>query len=407
MRHWNNSKYRVVGIFLAACVLAACETDESVPENGLVLDGLDSPATADSLAPRLAELDDERVLLSWLEVIEDGHALRFSILEDREWSSPRSVIEGDDWFANWADTPGIMAVGDHLFAHWLVSSGEGSFEYDIYAAWSDDEGESWSEPFTVHLDGKQAEHGFLSGVELPDGALGLAWLDGRHMVAEPPGPMSLRWARFEPGSTEPGDKTELDDRVCDCCMTASVRTDEGNVVIYRDRDEDELRDISTVSVDGSVVSEPRNLHEDGWRIPGCPVNGPSADFREGTALTAWFTAADQDPAVRLASLDGQGQARWSERIDDGAPIGRTATAVLPDGDGLVLWIEQEDGGGSLVARRVAGPDELSAVSRLTDIDPGRGSGFPVVAMAGEAVVVAWTDTEEGGRQVRTALLELN
>ena len=40
-------------------------------------------------------------------------------------------------------------------------------------------------------------------------------------------------------------EVQVDDRVCDCCQTACAVLDDGTVVIaYRDRSEDERRDIS-------------------------------------------------------------------------------------------------------------------------------------------------------------------
>ena len=39
---------------------------------------------------------------------------------------------------------------------------------------------------------------------------------------------------------------ELDGRVCDCCQTTAAITNDGPVVVYRDRSDDEVRDMSIV-----------------------------------------------------------------------------------------------------------------------------------------------------------------
>lgn len=392
----------VFGLACLALVSVGCDPGES--EQSLQLDSLETPAPEGSFAPRLARMEDGRALLSWLEERDDAHALRFALYEEDGWSTPRTVAEGEDWFANWADTPGVIPVGEKLFAHWLVSSGSGTFEYDIHAAWSGDEGHSWDDSFVIHQDGEQAEHGFLTGVVLPDGDLGLSWLDGRAMAGDPPGPMSLRWARFEPGSSEPRDKQELDERVCDCCMTATVKQDGEPLVFYRDRSENEIRDIARVASEDADWSEPTPVAEDGWEIAGCPVNGPSADAAGDHAAVAWYSAAEGDSRVQWAELDEQGEVATIQRIDAGDPIGRVATLHDEEAGSLVVWVEREEDGAALMARAVPTDGEPAAANRLVDVDPGRGSGFPVLASQRDGALLAWTHVDGGERRVRVAEL---
>ena len=60
------------------------------------------------------------------------------------------------------------------------------------------------------------------------------------------------------------------------------------LVAYRDRSQTEMRNIGILHVQGGT---PRVLNEDGWRINGCPVNGPRLDarfVRETGAVDDWF-----------------------------------------------------------------------------------------------------------------------
>ena len=61
--------------------------------------------------------------------------------------------------------------------------------------------------------------------------------------------MALRTARVELGPVfgVVGASEELDPKVCDCCQTAAAVTDDGPVVVYRNRSDQELRDISAIS----------------------------------------------------------------------------------------------------------------------------------------------------------------
>jgi hypothetical protein len=282
---------------LAAVSLSACGRGDAVPEP--LASEIGSPAPPGSYAPRMDVDADGKLLLSWLEPRGEGHALRFARLTENGWSEPRTAAAGENWFANWADTPGVRAVGGHLFAHWLVRSGPGTYEYDIHAAWSDDNGETWGEAFTVHLDGVQSEHGFLSGAVLPDGSLGLAWVDGRHMKGDAAyhhedqegghghgnGDMSLRWARFEPGSREPQDKAELDGRICECCATATALIEGQANVIYRGLMGDQQRDTGIVRQrDGRSPDRP------GSASPPRPPGRVSAHGRRAGGPSQWIAA---------------------------------------------------------------------------------------------------------------------
>lgn len=58
-------------------------------------------------------------LVSWLEPSARGRALRFASYDGRTWSEPRTIVEGEDLFSNWADHPSIAALPDgRLVAQW-------------------------------------------------------------------------------------------------------------------------------------------------------------------------------------------------------------------------------------------------------------------------------------------------
>ena len=67
-------------------------------------------------------------------------------------------------------------------------------------------------------------------------------------------------------------------------------TAEGPVVVYRDRSEaeKEIRDISIVRLKGKKWSAPRPVFQDGWRLNGCPVNGPAVAAAGRRVAVAWF-----------------------------------------------------------------------------------------------------------------------
>ena len=403
---------RLESVVLASLVpLAAAtgcrEAPKAAPEPAQAVE-LETPSRPDSGEPDLTVAPDGSVLLSWIEPAgEGGVALRYSRREPGgEWSTPRTVATGDDWFVNWADFPSLATLPDGtLLAHWLRKSGPGTFAYDVQLAVSRDAGATWSEPLVPHRDGTESEHGFVSMAPEAGDRMGVAWLDGRNTVGEEDGATALMFASV----TAAGDVREevlLDPRVCDCCQTGMARTDRGLLVVYRDRTESEMRDISYVRSDGERWSEPRTLFPDGWEIHGCPVNGPSVAARDSRVAVAWFTAPDAEGRVNVIQSEDGGQT-WGApvRVDDGEPIGRVQVVLLENGEALVTWLEVDESGTHLALRRLRNDGGLGPALRVAESSASRSSGFPRLAVSGQEVVFAWSDSAEPPR-VRTAVLRL-
>jgi len=273
----------------------------------LVIRSSESPATGDSREPDLTATPDGRIILSWIEKLDaKRYALRTAVRDQKGWSEMRTVAEGDNWFVNWADFPSVIGLNDgSLAAHWLVKSGKGTYAYDVNIAMSRDGGKNWSKPLVPHLDKTQTEHGFVSLIPLRDGRLGAIWLDGRntkdmkdHGEDKPlSANMTLRYAAID-ASGKISDEAELDERVCECCQTSATLTSEGVIAVYRDRSQNEVRDIYSVRQASGAWAKPQTVYADNWEINACPVNGPvvTVDDDQPTASTeVTISAARCDP----------------------------------------------------------------------------------------------------------------
>lgn len=360
---------------------------------------LPSPAGPGSGEPDLAVASDGTLFMSWLERSDSlGWRLRVSRLAGTQWQAPLTIAEGESLFVNWADAPRLIAPAkDHLVAAWMWKRPGGTYAYDVRVASSRDGGRKWSAPATPHRDGTATEHGFVSLV--PErGGVRMVWLDGRNGAgkAEGEAEMTLRTAWLGADGV-PGNDELLDPRVCDCCQTAAAATATGTMVAFRDRDPDEIRDIGIVR--RSANWERSGAPRDGWKIAGCPVNGPSLAARRNMVALGWYSAPSESARVRLAiSRDGGERLMQVSRVDDGDPIGRVATAILPDGPAVVAWLEHERDGRASVRVRKVGVYETprrSATVALTTAS--RSSGFPRIAIEGKRVIVAWTDDAKPAR----------
>ena len=366
---------------------------------------LASPAGTGSGQPNLTVAPDGRVYLSWIERLGEGRfSLRFSTLEKEKWSAPQVIAEGSNWFVNWADFPSLIVLPDgSLAAHWLVKSGSGTFDYDVTISRSFDGGKTWGKPFVPHRDGVKAEHGFVSLFATKEGQLAAVWLDGREMTSGSPdgkkddhghghGNMTLRYVTIKRDGTLINE-TKLDARVCECCQTSAAATDEGAVVVYRDRSDDEMRDISIVRLKNGKWTEPRTVHNDGWKLNGCPVNGPSVAAAGKRVAVAWFTAANDKPQVNLAFSTDSGESFGKPmKIDDGNPVGRVETLLLPDGSALVCWLEKATGSGSVRVRRIYPDGKMDASIAVAANGTARSNGFPQMVRSGNTLVFSWVSS---------------
>ena len=199
----------------------------------------------------------------------------------------------------------------------------------------------------------------------------------------------------------------IDDRVCECCPTTGVQTGDGLLIAYRDRTDNNIRNISLARYDDDGWSEPYTLHDDGWRLDGCPVNGPSLAADGDTVVTSWFTAAENEPRVYAAfSADGGRTFGDPLVMDDDRPNGQVSAVLLSDGQAVIGWHARTDDGNAYMVRRVtpAGADGPARV--VVHEMPAVRAGIPRLVPFDEDLFLAWTAAADGARRVAFARLQL-
>lgn len=370
-----------------------------------------SPAQSPSSVPHLFSDVNEEVYLSWIEQRDSLNVFKWSKLEGGKWSRSKEIASGNSWFVNWADYP--MMAGDgktSLISHVLEKSGDGTYAYDVRMFTSGDKGNRWSKSFLLHNDGKEAEHGFVSLVPYGEDVF-VCWLDGRNTamgemdhnsMAEGGhhGAMSLRAAIIDYSGNKVNE-WELDNRTCDCCQTTAVITDSGPVVVYRDRSDKEIRDLSVVRLIQGTWTKPEAVYHDNWKISGCPVNGPRADAVGNHVSVAWFSAPEKKSMVNVIfSNDGAATFGSPIRVDAGNPNGRVDVVQLDKESCMVSWLEE----GDIKAVKVYSDGRKGSTITVARSSDSRSSGFPQMTLAKKEVIFAWTDEKE--KQVKVASLPL-
>ncbi|MFQ5637531.1 MAG: sialidase family protein [bacterium] len=396
-------------------IFSRCRQSGSAARSSLVISEIESPAGAGSSAPNFFTDENEQLYLSWIEKSgEKQTSLKYADMQAHEWSKARTIAEGKRWFVNWADFPSLVALNNNrLAAHWLAKSGEGAYAYNVNIAQSADGGKTWSRPIVPHNDGTETEHGFVSMLPWLKDRLFVVWLDGRNFAQQthsnghgsPKANMTLRFATLD-AQGQVYDETVLDSRTCECCQTSAARTKDGAIVAYRDRSENEIRDISIVVWNDGKWSEPRTLYPDNWEIHGCPVNGPAVSANQENVAIAWFTAAQNKPKILVAFSEDSGQTFGQPvQLNEGETVGRVDVILLQDGSALVSWMASTAQGGEIQVCRVQPQGAKDLMTTLAKINTGRASGFPQMARSGDKIFFAWTQVGHP-TTIRTAVAEI-
>ncbi len=367
-----------------------------------------TPAVAPASGPNICATPEGGALLSWVEkdTTNKISTLKYANWQNNSWGDAQTIAQGKDWFVNWADFPALAAQSDgRLLANWMTKSAASTYAYDVILAQLSDDSKIWSEPFSPHNDKTPTEHGFVSMQPLSNGNFAVSWLDGREMAED--GPMTLRFATINTAG-EVTNQALLDNRVCDCCQTSMTIAADGSILVaYRDRSDEEIRDMSIVRYADSAWSSPVSIANDGWNIAGCPVNGPALTSSASLVAASWFTmGADSKAKVLCAFSDDFGKSFGDPiRIDTGDPLGRVDIVFVNDKTTLVSWLETVEDKTRIAARTVSSDGTLSEVVTVAETLPSRSSGFARMGLTPDGVIIAWTDAADS-RVVRSSLISL-
>jgi hypothetical protein len=369
------------------------EAPAAPPAWSVDIEPLASPATGESLGPQFST-SSRGAILSWIERTDTSATLKFAERTADGWSAPATVATGARWFLSDADVPTVFRAADGtLVANWLPEIDASLEAYGLLLSYSDDNGKTWAKPFYPYTDKTMTQHGFASFFDTPDNGVGLVWLDARAQELDTTSPeggaTALRAAFFDANWKQTGEQV-VDARACDCCQTTAAATADGVLVGFRDRSDKDIRDIRVTRLAGGKWQEGPLVHEDGWEIHACPVNGPSLSASGMQVAAAWFTAkGDQGHAYAAFSTDAGHTWGAPIRLDDATSTGKVDVKLLEDGSAVASWIEFANQSTALKLRRID-PSGMRSAAVTVATRPG---SFPRLARVGNDLLVAWT---EGG-----------
>ena len=149
------------------------------------------------------------------------------------------------------------------------------------------------------------------------------------------------------------------------------------------------------------------LHNDGWTINGCPVNGPKVAVNSTNLAVAWFTVSNNNPLVNVSFSKTNGDSFSTPlKINDHHAIGRVDVAFLNTEEIIVSYMEADDIGTYLRIKKVSVNEKVSKPITISKIDRGRNTGVPQLEIINNEIFVVWTISVDGMNQLKSVKLSL-
>lgn len=385
------SRGGAAALVLTAAFTTACDraaTIELSPARAV------SAPTTVGAAPMFAVSSDGRQAAAWISAPDGGTDGRLYVSTGgvlSELRDPLGAIEPH------GESPPKIAYAsdgslDALYAVARVDPGRRFPLSALRFAHSPDGGKSWDAPVTVTDDSVFGSHNFHALHIANDGTIYVAWLDGRsgesHAYSTRSDDGGKSWAPNHPIATG---------EACPCCRTALATAPNGVVyAAWRAVLPGGIRDIVVARSDdrGATWSAPIRVHADDWKVDACPHAGPALAADGGERLhVAWWTGKEGAAGVYYARSDD-----GARSFGHAAPLGtaqfsRPAHVQLALGDSGLVIAAWDDG--TLQTPRVAmrvshdGGEHFSSTQMVSA--EGSAASFPVLALNGREVTVAWTE----------------
>ncbi|CAI2717672.1 sialidase family protein [Nitrospina watsonii] len=292
-------------------------------------------------------------------------------------------------------------LGIEIYATW-----EGN--QDVRFARSMDFGRNFSESVRVNDDEGDAFQSFFDTEVAPDGAVYVAWLDGRDKATNKPGTFSLYISRSQDRGTTFSKNVKIAGDICPCCRPSITFGSSGEVFIAWRHVYDNHERVVVVAASrdgGQTWAEPVRVTQTGWVIDGCPHAGPSMRYIGGKLYVTWYTAIDRRAVIKLAVSDDQGRSFKHVKEIQGGVLDPTHPYIAESKDAAYVifqgrdpqlksgwaparaWVVQAHGDGS-----VTDPQGLPS--------KGNGVAYPYLFMGnGGRVYATWTEFGEQGAEV--------
>lgn len=384
---------------ISGCAEHSAARKPLAPAQPFIAVPLKSPVPNDAVEQRLAVRPDGGITVLWWQNLPNGkYTVQVSALAGDTWTSPSQVTD----MPNVVDAQLVSIGNDTLAAMWMVSipvKNMGGEVQELYVARGDKQGKRWGSP--IKLDQRSSLSNKVSPVlaALADGSLLATWIDVPSMAAIPSNSQdgaeatenaaSLMVARVANDNASVK-RISADNQFCTCCGPALVADGQDGLLAYRDLQGDNIRDPAFIRVFQDSFSPSAIVHDDRWKIDGCPSSGPVISRFDQSVGIAWLTSIKDRYVARMAFSHDNGR-HFEVPVDLGTDIS-SVNGIEMDSphSALVAWT-----GRALTLARVYDDGRIAHCTHVLERHDGNAFKWPGPRMAktNDDVFVAWNDEQ--------------
>jgi len=236
-------------------------------------------------------------------------------------------------------SPSVTMTRGDIYALWQQSAKDGS--ETIMSARSFSWGENFDKPVQVSDKGALSYKGFPSIGVGPNGVVYAVWLDERDNTDSNADSSSVYLAKSADRGATFGQHVLVSEEACPCCRPSLAFGAHGEVfVAWRRVFPGEIRDlvVSASHDGGKTFATPVRVHDDGWKLKGCPDCGATLAESNGVLYIAWMTEGKEErPRIEFARSDDDGKS-FTQPVDISGTILDPDHPNIKIADDGTLWL---------------------------------------------------------------------
>ncbi len=198
------------------------------------------------------------------------------------------------------------------------------------------------------------------------------------------------------------DAQNIDGLVCECCQTDITMTDKGPIGVYRDRSEEETRDIFITKLEDGVWGKGKPLHLDNWKINGCPVNGPVITGNNNEITVAWYTRAGGRSNIKIVKSMDYGETFGNPiLLGTNETVGHISMTDDAAGNTWLLWQKTANKGSiELVLTKIESESNKIMHKVIEEAGKTPRFSFPQITRNNNQIVLAYSTVKNDSRETR-------
>lgn len=368
-----------------------------------------------AMGPYISGDFNNELILNWTEVIDTSKTsiLKYKVFDVKKQQFGKEVIVASSkgLQSHHESMPKVARAADGiLYAvfRFTTPNSKRRFAGSIYYSVSKDNGVTWSKKKKLVDDEESQSQSFYDLTLLPDGELGISWLDSRKLEKDKDG-STLYFAKTNP-SFGFVDEKPIAGSTCQCCRTdIYVDLNDKVHVAFRNISNGSIRDMyQVISKDNGIsFSQPAPLGSDNWKIDGCPHTGPSLGSSKEDVSVTWFTGAESGAGIFYEKLSDNNVLFSNKQLI--TESGRHPQMVIStDGTANIVYedfiMEDDKTYTSIILHSVF--NDGSTTKKKLSMPKTNNDHAVIAKLNDEQVIVVWTNIVEGQSKIVYKIVNL-